>query len=86
MTEWEKLREPFPDEDLEWRILKASKDPQKPWAIIVPYIQSRAVMDRLDEVFGPDGWEDPASSSSSTPHPGIQTRARIGETGPTRDV
>jgi hypothetical protein len=51
-----KLKEPFPEKDIEWRVQSSGVTNNKPWAIVVPYIQARAVMDRLDEVCGPEGW------------------------------
>ena len=58
MTIKDELARPFEQEDIEWRIQRAGMRNDKPWGIVVPYITSRAVMDRLDEVFGIDGWED----------------------------
>lgn len=50
------LREFLPDE-LEWRIQQSGKTRDgKIWAIVLPYITSRAVMERLDEAFGFLGW------------------------------
>jgi len=56
--DYARLREPFPESDIEWRIQSSgiNKVTGKPWAKILAYITSRAVMDRLDEVFGVDGW------------------------------
>jgi hypothetical protein len=51
------LKDPFPEKDIEWRIQSSGMKGDKPWAIVVPYIQARAVMDRLDRVCGMDGWE-----------------------------
>ena len=51
-----KLKEPFPSEDIEFRIAKVNKQNRKARALA--YITSRAVMDRLDEVFGCEKWSD----------------------------
>lgn len=54
-----KLRYPFRPDEIEWRIQNASIDTQnteKSWAIAVPYIEARAIMNRLDEVVGPSNW------------------------------
>ena len=53
----EKLRAPFPPDDIEWRPqLSAHKAQQKGQQLWLPYVTARAVMERLDEVFGPFGW------------------------------
>src|SRR4051812_15570275 len=53
-----KLKEPFPAEDIEWRIGQAGESNGKVWATCLAYLTSRAVMDRLDEVCGPENWQD----------------------------
>jgi len=58
-TKLDQLKEPFHAEDIEWRVQSSGIDRNSnPWVMVIPYITSRAVMDRLDEVFGFDGWED----------------------------
>ena len=52
----EKLKEPFDQEDVEFRIARVFKNNQR--AVVLAYITSRAVMDRLDAIFGIDGWTD----------------------------
>jgi len=51
-----KLKAPFPKSDIEFRIAKVNKQNRK--AQVLAYITSRAVMDRLDAVFGSDKWSD----------------------------
>ena len=51
----EKLRKPFSVKDLEFRVGSTNKDKTKGIALV--YITARAVMDRLDEVFGVAGWD-----------------------------
>ncbi len=53
---WEMLGEPFPPEELQWRVEALSKDKKR--ALVVPYVDARAVLDRLDEVVGTHGWQD----------------------------
>lgn len=55
-----KLKEPFLARDIEWRIAQAGlkSDDKTPWAKVLAYITSRAVMDRLDEVCGPESWRN----------------------------
>jgi hypothetical protein len=53
----EALAKPFRGADLEWRIQRAGVNRNgEPFAIVVPYVTARAIMDRLDEVVGPANW------------------------------
>ena len=52
-----KLKEPFPETDLDWRLQSCGFSNGKFWGRALAYITSRAVQDRLDEVCGPDGWQ-----------------------------
>lgn len=59
----EALKKPFPAEDIEWRIQQAGmyKEPKNGavgWALVLAYVTNRAIMERLDEVFGIEGWEN----------------------------
>lgn len=51
---WDAVRAPFSPEDIEWRVGQSNRDETK--AMVLAYIDSRAVQHRLDEVFGPAGW------------------------------
>jgi hypothetical protein len=53
---WRRLAEPFPPSEVQWRIEALSKD--KTRALVVPYIDARSVLDRLDQVVGPENWND----------------------------
>jgi len=53
-----RLREPFAPSDIEWRIQQSGENSGKPWALVLAYVTNRAIMDRLDEVFGIDGWQN----------------------------
>ena len=55
--DWNKLKEPFPECDLEWRLQSCGEKNGKFWGKALAYITSRAVQDRLDEVCGPDNWQ-----------------------------
>ena len=46
------LSEPFPSADVEWRITKVHQRS----GLAVPYITSRAIQNRLDNVVGPFCW------------------------------
>ena len=50
----QELAQPFAPEDLEWRLQRAFEDKKR--GIAVPYVTSRAIQARLDDVVGPDGW------------------------------
>lgn len=52
---FDQLCHPFPLEYIEWRIGSTNGDKTKGLALC--YIDARAVMDRLDSVCGPDGWQ-----------------------------
>jgi hypothetical protein len=65
------LSQPFTDADLEWRIQQhfSFKNPDgtsRLSAIVVPYVTARAVMNRLDDVLGIDGWFDQYNMLSYT--------------------
>lgn len=55
----EQLQKPFPADEIEFRVQSCglTKD-GKPWAMVLAYVQARAIQRRLDEVFGWDGWTD----------------------------
>lgn len=50
------LSEPFPPEAIDWRV--GATNGEKTRGIALAYIQARPVMDRLDEVVGPENWTD----------------------------
>ncbi len=56
--DWEKLKEPFPAEMVEWRAQNSGEKDGKAWVMCLAYLQNRAIMDRLDEVFTPGGWQN----------------------------
>lgn len=59
-----RLKEPFELEHIEWRVQKAGDQTDKKtgekkyWAMVLAYVTNRAIMDRLDEVFGINGWNN----------------------------
>lgn len=58
-TKVKKLKEPFAAEDIEWRVQTAGETKKGGlYAIVVPYVNNRAVQDRLDEVMGVTGWKN----------------------------
>lgn len=52
-----KLREPFEARDIEWRIGQSGQSNGKIWAKVLAYVTARAIMNRLDEVCGPENWQ-----------------------------
>ena len=54
-TIYARLFQPFAASDVEWRISNTTKDKSRGFA--VPYIDSRAIQYRLDEVVGPYNWK-----------------------------
>ncbi len=53
-----KLRDPFAADDVEWRIGRAGQNDSSVWAMCLAYITNRAIMERLDEVCGPENWRN----------------------------
>ncbi len=51
-----RLQAPFSPEDIEWKPIAISKQTGK--ALVAPYVTNRAIMDRLDEVCGPENWRN----------------------------
>lgn len=58
MTETQKqqLLLPFPASDIEWRTAYTSKDKTQGFA--VPFVDSRAIQERLDSIFGCENWQN----------------------------
>jgi len=50
----EVLKRPMAANEIEWRIQSARNGK----TTVVPYLQNRAVMERFDEAFSPDGWKN----------------------------
>ena len=57
------LRNPFPEEDIEWRIQQSGLSNGLPWALVLAYVTNRAIMDRLDEIVGPENWTNDFTQS-----------------------
>lgn len=54
-----RLCEPFPATDIEWRIGRCGIQSNKQiYVLCLAYITNRAIQDRLDEVVGPENWQD----------------------------
>jgi hypothetical protein len=59
------LKEPFEPDEIEWKVISQGHKNKEPWAVVVPYIKARAVMNRLDDVVGPANWKDDISPIGS---------------------
>lgn len=53
----EKLKEPFLESEIEWRISHAGVSNNHPWAFLLAYVQARAIQNRLDAVVGFQNWD-----------------------------
>ncbi|HHH1886669.1 TPA: Rad52/Rad22 family DNA repair protein [Yersinia enterocolitica] len=53
-----KLDEPFPVDDIEWRVQRCGITNDNPWAMVLAYVTNRAIMYRLDEVCGKENWKN----------------------------
>ena len=57
------LAEPFKPSEVEWRLQASGKTSDGSlWALAIPYLNSRDIMSRLDEVFGIGGWKNEYTS------------------------
>lgn len=58
MSVQEMLEKKFDKSELKWRVQACNVgDNGKPWVRIVPYVSSKHIQSRLDEIFGFDGWQ-----------------------------
>tara|TARA_Y100000310_G_C20613496_1_gene779305 strand:+ start:524 stop:1045 length:522 start_codon:yes stop_codon:yes gene_type:complete len=83
------LRIPFPEEDIEWRIQQSGLSNGLPWALVLAYVTNRAIMDRLDDVVGPENWTNDFTQSPNGGvlcTLGIRVRAPMGDTNPSDDI
>jgi len=53
----EQLLEKFLPKEIEWRVQSSSLYNNRPQVIIVTYLKSKAIKDRLDLIFGWENWE-----------------------------
>ena len=52
------LKAPFSEDEIEWRVQRIIEWKGDNLALMLPYVESRAIMDRLDDVFWIFGWGD----------------------------
>lgn len=72
------LSNKFNPEDIEWRLQQCGEKNGKIWAICLAYITNRAIMERLDEVCGPENWKNEYASG---PHGGVMCGLSINIAG-----
>ena len=54
-----KLKDCFEPNDIEWRLQQCGKTKEgKIWGMALAYVTNRAIMNRLDEVCGPENWKN----------------------------
>ena len=54
-----KLKDCFEPNDIEWRLQQCGKTKDgKIWGMALAYVTNRAIMNRLDEVCGPENWKN----------------------------
>ena len=46
----------FLPHEIEWRIMRSGEKNGNPWALAAAYVDNRAIMNRLDQVCGPQFW------------------------------
>jgi hypothetical protein len=52
------LTTPFRESEHEWRIQQSGVSNGKVWAMVLCYVQNRAIQNRLDELYTPFGWQN----------------------------
>lgn len=52
------LSKRFKAHEIEWRVGRSGMGGNGVWASVLAYVDARAVMNRLDEVCGPQNWQD----------------------------
>jgi hypothetical protein len=65
------LAEPFAPDDYEWRVQTAGEKDNKPWAKVLAYVTNRAIMQRLDDVVGPENWRNEYKASPGAKESGV---------------
>ena len=58
MIDFAELAAPFAPEKVSWRIGQMAKNSETPKGKALAYLDARDVMNRLDEVCGPGGWQN----------------------------
>lgn len=64
MTIWDKLKAPFDPALVHWRVGSTNKDKTK--GLALAYLDARDIQERLDDVLGPENWEDRYKQAGSS--------------------
>jgi hypothetical protein len=72
MIDFDRLAAPFGPSKVSWRIGSTTEKDGKSRGMALAYLDARDVMDRLDDVVGPEGWQ------CDYPHAGAKTVCRLG--------
>lgn len=59
----EKLKEPFSENEIKWRIQQSGLHNGLPYGRILAYVENRSIMDRLDSVVGAENWTNDFTAS-----------------------
>ena len=51
-----KLADPFPSDDIEWRVSRSGKGSKGTFCLVLAYITARGIQTRFDDVCGPENW------------------------------
>lgn len=70
MERYAKLAQPFDLSEIQLKVQATNKDRTR--GMVVAYIDARAVIDRLDEVVGPEGWHDTYEVLTNTTQDGVR--------------
>lgn len=74
-----RLRDPFVPDELGWRVNRAgTRDSGEVWALVVPYIDARAIHSRLDSIFGPERWANSVEVVDNRLITGLGTEVNLG--------
>jgi hypothetical protein len=66
-----RLADPLPPDHIEWRVQQAGEKNGKPWARVLAYVTNRAIMQRLDDVLGPENWRNEFRASAGAKDGGV---------------
>ncbi len=82
--DWHELRQPFSEEDLEWRVQQDWVKEGRYLAKVLPYVSARALQERLDEVVREENWMDEyrvVNYIDTARDPETRERKRVESTG-----
>lgn len=83
---FERLAAPFPPDEVGWKVQATNRDRTR--GLVVAYVDARTVLDRLDEVVGPEGWQDAYEVLADREHDGtrvVEVKCRLTVLGVTKE-